>query len=133
MVRGGHRAIVPKHMAQSYERLRFAPAVQSHGHLFLTGMTGSLPDGQMPHLPEDQFHAAFAKIAEILNEAGVDMSAIVEMTTYHVDLQKHFDAFDRVRKTYVQDPFPAWTAVEVAGLRRSRALVEIRVIARANQ
>ena len=29
----------------------------------------------------------------------------------------------------MEDPFPAWTAVEVAGLRREGAIVEIRVIA----
>jgi len=36
---------------------------------------------------------------------------------------------NQFRRAYVRDPFPAWTAVEVAGLRREGALVEIRVIA----
>ncbi len=30
---------------------------------------------------------------------------------------------------YVREPFPAWTAIEVAGLRRGGATMEIRVIA----
>ncbi|MGL5008792.1 MAG: Rid family hydrolase, partial [Paracoccaceae bacterium] len=59
----------------------------------------------------------------------LDFGAVVEMTSYHVALRAHFDLFNRVRAAYVRDPFPAWTAVEVAGLRREGALVEIRVIA----
>jgi len=41
----------------------------------------------------------------------------------------HFDLFNTIRLEYLKDPYPAWTAVEVAGLRREGAIVEIRVIA----
>lgn len=51
------------------------------------------------------------------------------MTTYHVGLRDHFDLFNQVRLEYLEEPYPAWTAVEVAGLRREGAIVEIRVIA----
>lgn len=83
----------------------------------------------MPDTPEDQFRAAFDKIAAVLAEAGLDFGAVVEMTSYHIGLRAHFDLFNAVRADYVRDPFPAWTAVEVAGLRRLGAIVEIRVIA----
>ncbi len=56
-------------------------------------------------------------------------SSIVEMTTYHAGLRDHFDTFSEIRSEYVEEPFPAWTAVEVAGLRREGAVVEIRAIA----
>ena len=62
-------------------------------------------------------------------EAGLSFGAIVEMTTYHVGLRDHFDRFNAVRADYVDEPFPAWTAVEVAGLRHEGAVVEIRVVA----
>ncbi len=51
------------------------------------------------------------------------------MTTYHVGLRAHFELFDKVRLDYLPAPYPAWTAVEVAGLRREGAVVEIRAIA----
>lgn len=51
------------------------------------------------------------------------------MTSYHVGLQAHFDLFNEIRCAYVSDPFPAWTAVEVAALRRPGAIVEIRAVA----
>ncbi|MEH6524068.1 RidA family protein [Sulfitobacter sp.] len=124
-------AIYPNGSKPSAQDLRLSPGVVSRGHIFVTGMTGSLQDGTMPDDPATQFHAAFDKIRSVLVAAGTDTYAIVEMTSYHVGIHDHFDLFNEVRCKYVCDPFPAWTAVEVAGLRRQGALVEVRVIAEA--
>ena len=86
----------------------------------------------MPLDPESQYRSAFDKIGGILAAAGVGFDAIVEMTSYHVNMAETFEIFNDVHGAYVQSSFPAWTAVEVAGLRRPGALVEIRVIARAS-
>lgn len=123
------RAIIPAGSGAAVRILALSPGIVSGGHVFLTGMTGSDPSGTMPPDPETQFRAAFDKIGAVLTEAGLGFGSIVEMTTYHVDLHQHFDLFTKVRAHYVRDPFPAWTAVEVAGLRRTGALVEIRAIA----
>lgn len=123
------RALLPKASGASSDTLKLSPGIVSGGHVFLTGMTGSRPDGTMPLDPETQFRAAFDKIAEVLQEAGLGFDAVVEMTSYHIGLRAHFDIFNGVRAEYVRAPYPAWTAVEVAGLRREGALVEIRVIA----
>ena len=114
------------------EALAASPGLISGDHVFLTGMTGSREDGSMPADVQTQAENAMEKIGRILAEAGLSHSAIVEMTTYHIDIKTHFDAFNQVRRRYVSEPFPAWTAVEVAGLRRPGALVEIRVIAARN-
>jgi len=106
-----------------------SPAIISGGHVFLGGVTGSDMQGRMPQAPEAQMRSAFDKIGVVLREAGVTFRAVVEMTTYHIGLRDHFGLFDAIRLEYVSEPFPAWTAVEVAGLRRERAIVEIRVIA----
>ncbi len=127
------KAIVPQGMQAAVSQMKMSPGVSSGDHLFLTGMTGAGPDGQMPPDPEAQFRAAFDKIAMVLHEAGVGFNAVVEMTSYHIGLRAHFDLFAAVRQDYVVLPYPAWTAVEVAGLRREGALVEIRVIARVAQ
>ena len=83
----------------------------------------------MPADPTTQFHGAFDKVAAVLAEAGLPLSAIAEMTSYHIGLRDHFETFDRIRLDLFAPPAPAWTAVEVAGLRRPGALVEIRVVA----
>jgi enamine deaminase RidA (YjgF/YER057c/UK114 family) len=126
------RAIVPPAFRAGTARLRFSPGILSGGHVFLTGMTGSDLDGGMPDDPATQFRNAFNKIGLVLNEAGLSFDAIVEMTTYHIGLRGHFGVFDAIRLEYVTEPYPAWTAVEVAGLRREGAIVEIRVIAQSS-
>lgn len=123
------RAIVPPAFGAAAEQLKMSPAILSGQHVFFTGLTGSGPDGLMPDDPETQFRNAFDKIGVVLHEAGLTFQAVVEMTSYHVGLRGHFDLFNSIRLGYFGDPWPAWTAVEVAGLRREGALVEIRVIA----
>lgn len=123
------RAIFPPGSQASADQIKVSPGVVSGNHVFLTGVTGSRPDGSMPQDPETQFRSAFDKIITVLLIEGLSLGAIVEMTSYHVGLRDHFDLFNAVRCDYVQAPYPAWTAVEVAGLRREGAIVEIRVIA----
>jgi enamine deaminase RidA (YjgF/YER057c/UK114 family) len=53
----------------------------------------------------------------------------MEMTSYHIEIQDNFDIFQSIRSEYVRAPYPAWTAVEVAGLRRLGALMELRLVA----
>ncbi len=115
----------------SANQIKLSPGILSGSHVFVTGMTGGArADGTMPNDLEEQFRLAFDKIGAVLREAGLTHDAIVEMTSYHVGLQAHFDLFNAVRADYVSQPYPAWTAVEVAGLRREGgAAVEIRVVA----
>ncbi len=122
-------AIFPPGSREQAQQIKVSPGIVSGGHVFLTGMTGSRPDGSMPDDPEEQIRSAFEKIGAVLAERGLTHDAIVEMTTYHIGIHQHFDLFNEIRGQYVGDPFPAWTAVEVAGLRRAGAIVEIRIIA----
>ena len=121
--------VFPTGSRAAAEEIKVSPGLVSGDYMFLTGITGSQSDGTMPANPEAQINSAFEKIGKTLDEAGLSYDAIVEMTSYHVGLPSHFDLFNSIRCTYVQEPYPAWTAVEVAGLRREGAIVEIRVIA----
>ncbi|HHS89149.1 MAG TPA: RidA family protein [Rhodobacteraceae bacterium] len=123
------RAIIPPGYHLAAEALKLSPGLISGNHLFLSGVTGAGADGIMPDDPATQFRQAFEKIGLVLTEAGLDFGAIAEMTTYHVGLREHFELFSSVRAEFVRNPYPAWTAIEAAALRRERALVEIRVIA----
>ncbi|MCG8492047.1 MAG: RidA family protein [Sneathiellales bacterium] len=123
------RAIIPPAFKDAAESLNMSPGILAGDFLFLNGVTGGTGD-IMPDDPELQFQACFDKIRAVLAEAGLGFNAIVEMTTYHVGLQDHFEQFDAVRLKHLSAPYPAWTAVEVAGLRRQGAIVELRVIAK---
>lgn len=122
-------ALFPPGSAFQAGQIKVSPGILSGDHVFLTGVTGSRSDGSMRSGIEDQTKAAFDKIGAVLAEAGLSHEAIVEMTSYHVGLRDHFNVFNKIRCEYTSEPFPAWTAIEVAALRRPGALVEIRVIA----
>ena len=124
------KAIVPAELRSYYDDWRMSPGLDAGGFVFMTGFTGAGPDGRLSADPETQMRDAFAKVARVLDEAGLDFGSIVEMTTYHIGLKDHLDLFKRIRAEHVREPYPAWTAIEVAGFARDGAIVEIRVIAR---
>ena len=69
-------------------------------------------------------------VARHLEIAGLHFGHIVEMTTYHVDLRKHLNAFVKVKDEFVEQPYPAWNAIGVTELITQRTLLEIRIIAK---
>ena len=123
------RVIMPPEFRAACSQLKMSPGILSGDHLFLTGVTGGDLEGRIPADPEAQMRNVFRKMGLVLHEAGLTFRSVVEMTTYHVGLRDHFDLFDSIRLEHFEAPYPAWTAVEVAGLRREGAIVEIRVIA----
>ena len=124
------RSIVPTELAGYVSDWSMSPGLEHDGFLFMTGFTGAGPDGTMPDDPEAQMRAAFAKVGMVHAETGLDFAHVVEMTSYHVGLRDHLDLFKQVRAEHVREPFPAWTAIEVAGFVREGAVIELRVIAR---
>jgi len=79
--------------------------------------------------PEAQFAVAFETLRGILREGGADLSDIVEVTSYHVGISAHMEAFMRVWARYLKEPYPAWTAVGVPELIVPGGLVELRAVA----
>jgi enamine deaminase RidA (YjgF/YER057c/UK114 family) len=127
------RSIIPDAMRSIYyDDWKMSPGIICNGLLFLTGMTGVQPDDSIADDPEQQIRDAFANVSAVLAAAGLDTSHIIEMTSYHVGIQEHIDTFKKVRDELVAEPYPAWTAIEVAGFITAGAIVEIRVVADAN-
>ncbi|NOR31562.1 MAG: RidA family protein, partial [Sulfitobacter sp.] len=97
--------------------------------LFLTGATGGDADGVMPPDIATQVQNALGKALHIIDAAGGNADSIVEITSYHIGLKYHFDQVDHIMREMLGLPLPAWTAVEVADLRRDGALIELRIVA----
>jgi enamine deaminase RidA (YjgF/YER057c/UK114 family) len=149
-----HRPVVPPALKSVYAQWHFAPGVVANGFVFCSGIVGTSPGGETPGAdglagasatlsdadaplaalmavkdPEAQFATAFEALKAILAEAGCDLSDVVEITTYHVDIARHMETFMKVRDRYLSEPWPAWTAIGVSELIVPGGLVEIRAVA----
>jgi enamine deaminase RidA (YjgF/YER057c/UK114 family) len=124
------KRIIPASMQGFYDSYHFAPAIVDGDHLRCSGVIGVTPDGKVPDDVTAQFTQAFDNLAEVLTEGGASFADITEMTTFHIDLQKHLAAFMQVKDNYLKEPYPAWTAIGTPELAIPGGLVEIRVTAR---
>ena len=124
------KEVVPAWMKPIYETYHFAPAVIDGDHLRCSGMIGFRPDLSVPEDPTAQFTLAFENLRGLLAEAGRTFANVTEMTTYHVGLRAHMQAFTAVKDKFMSAPYPAWTAVGISELASPGALVEIQVTAR---
>ncbi|WP_127112695.1 Rid family hydrolase [Shimia sediminis] len=123
--------VSPDSLRDAVDATGFSPAVRAGDFLFLTGATGGAPDGTMPDSVSEQCHNALAKVVEVLKAADLDANAVVDLTSYHTDIETDFAAVDAVLRAVLSEPLPAWTAVEVARLRRPGARIEFRIVAHA--
>jgi enamine deaminase RidA (YjgF/YER057c/UK114 family) len=124
------QVVIPKGQETLYERFHFAPAVKDGDRLYCSGVIGTGPDGKASPDAETQFTQAFDTLRSVLEAAGVSFPAVVEMTTFHVGLQKSLGTFMKVKDRYMSAPYPAWTAIGITELAIPGGLVEIKVIAR---
>jgi len=123
--------IIPASMQSFYDGFHFSPAVMDGNLLRCSGVIGVDPTNmKVSDDSETQFDRAFINLREVLSEASGDFGSVVEMTTFHVGLNEHLKSFMEVKDRYVEEPYPAWTAIGVVELAFPNALVEIRVNAR---
>lgn len=123
--------IVPEQDREISQTYTFSQAVWHGDTLYCSGQIGTRADGTLPASMDDQFVQAFENVSAVLKAAGTGWHDVVDITTYHVGLNETLGTFAEIKKGYVKEPFPAWTAIGVAELAYPDALVEIRVIARA--
>ena len=123
------QAILPDALKEAVAATGFSPAIRAGDFLFLTGATGGRGDGTMPESAADQTRIALDKAQTVLAAEGADETNVVEMTSYHLDIATTFAPVQATLEQIFTPPLPAWTAVEVAGLRRPGALVEFRLVA----
>ncbi|MEM9639572.1 MAG: Rid family hydrolase [Pseudomonadota bacterium] len=125
-------AVIPPQMAALERDWQMSPGIISNGHVFLTGFNGCPLDGPPSPDPETQIATAFDAVELVLREAGLGFGNVVEMTSYHVGLADHLSLFRRMRAARISRPYPAWTAIEVAGFATPGVIVELKVVARLN-
>lgn len=120
------RVTVPAPFASFPRDRHLSPDIDTGEWVFFSGDTGTRPNGGVADDPETQFRDAFGFVTAYLREAELDWEDVVEMTTYHVELRRHLDAFVRVKDEFVHEPYPAWFAVGVSEPITPGMLLEFR-------
>jgi len=121
--------IVPDSMKLLCEQAGYAPAVKVGKTLYCAGQVGRTPELTVIEDPEQQFLAAWENLRLVLAAGGCDFEDVVEMTTYHVDMQRHMPIFRQVKDEVFPRGTCAWTCIGVTELARPGLLVEIKCIA----
>lgn len=123
-------SIVPPGLEGYVTDWQMSPGLEHDGFIFMSGFTGANSDGVLSPDAGEQIEAAFEKVSRVLERAGLGFEHLLEMTSYHIGLRDHLEVFKSIRTRYVVPPYPAWTAIEVAGFVRQGAMVELRCVAR---
>ena len=107
----------------------YSPGLRVGDTIHVSGTIGRPPDGDLPADIAEQFRQLYRNIAGVLGEAEATWADVVEMTSYHVGLRDHIATLFAVHREFVNEPYPAWTAVGVTELLNKDAVLEIAVTA----
>lgn len=110
------------------EEFGFSEAVIHGDTVYLSGViAGSGPEGTDR---EDAYDRTFQYIGGVLERAGSSWADVIDITTYHVDIEDSMPVLAAVKNRYVKAPFPTWTAIDIDRLFVASGEVEIKIVAR---
>lgn len=113
------------------DRLTFSPAVRVGDLLFISGLTATDENLDIagPNDIVEQTRHIYRKMGEILAAAGAGFDNVVETVDYVVTLEGYSKTAEVRREFFKGPPYPAATGIQVAGLIRDDALIEIKALA----
>lgn len=121
--------VVPSSMQRVVDEKGYLPALRAGDFVFCAGQVGRAADMSIVTGAEAQFEQCFENLRTVLAAAGCTFADIVDMTTYHVHIERHLPAFVAVKNRMLpRGAFP-WTAIGVAALADPAFLLEVKAIA----
>lgn len=109
------------------EQNGFADAVVTGNDVTLSGVITEAGEG-------DDLQQAYAKtfeaIQQILERAGASWNDVIEINSFHTNLNAQVGAFVAAKERFVQLPHPAWTAVGTTELVGGTGITETSVRAK---
>ena len=109
------------------EELGYADAVIVGDTVYLSGVVVSQRDGETL---EASYERAYRHIGAILARAGSGWADVVDVTSFHTDVNAQIQAMAAVQKKHMAGRIPAWTAIDVDRLIPDRGITEIKIVAR---
>ena len=110
------------------ERYGYADAVIAGDLVFLSGIVAGKAPTETDLLPA--YERVFRQITAILKRAGATPADVVDMTSFHTDIEAEIGPMSEVAKRVLGTPPPAWTAIDVDRLLPDGGITEIKVVAR---
>jgi 2-iminobutanoate/2-iminopropanoate deaminase len=104
-----------------------SPVVVSGDLVYVSGQVGRSPDGQLAEDIEAQCRQVFANLRRHLESVGCSLQDAVKVNGYLLRMTD-FDAYNRVYREYISEPYPARTTVGAELL--PGLLVEVDLVAR---
>ncbi|KAK4543754.1 hypothetical protein LTR36_004787 [Oleoguttula mirabilis] len=110
----------------------YSHVIRAGGLLHVCGWMGDVPETGdiIEGGVEAQTEQAMKNIGACLAAAGSSLDKIVRRRIYTMDMA-YLPTIQEVTKRYLSEPWPVSTAVQISGLAKKGALVEIEVIAEA--
>ena len=109
------------------EQLGYADAVVAGDTVYLSGVVVGQRDGETL---EAAYERTYKHIGAILKRAGVGWSDVVDVTSFHTDVNAQIQAMAAVQKKHMAGRIPAWSAIDVDRLIPDRGITEIKIVAR---
>lgn len=133
-VRQAAEIIVPEDSQWLYDNWGFAPAVKVGDVVYVSGVVSVLEgEGSYDEQYARGFETALRRIGAVLKETGADLDDVIDITTFHTDLQRQIETAIAVRMKVMNPPHPAWTAVGTTALAIPEGMTEIKVIAHVGE
>lgn len=108
------------------ERIGYSRAVRAGDHVWVSGTTGTRPDGSVPEGTEAQARLALDTIEGALREAGASGDEAVRVRIYVTDIEE-WQAVGALLHERFGRAKPAMTMVQVARLIDPAHRIEIEV------
>ena len=122
--------VIPERAQSSYDSWGYAPAVRVGDTIYVSGVVSLLEgEGTYEERYARGFESALRWIEEVLNEAGASLDDVIDITSFHTDLQRQLQTAIKVRMDHMAPPHPTWTAVGTTALATPDGVTEIKVIA----
>lgn len=122
------RFLVPPGTEILRDQFHFSQGVQKGDTIWVSGQTGFDERLQIASELGVQARQAFRNLERVLAEAGASLDDVVELTSYHLDMDAMPEVIAAMREAFPRHQ-PAWTAVGVTRLAMPAMQIEIKAVA----
>ena len=108
------------------EEIGYSDAVLAGDRIYLSGVVAGLRPAEDLGAAYDR---VYRRIEGILKRAGASWDDVVDITSFHSDVEAQIQPLAAVHKRYVKAPYPAWTAIGVSKIL-GNGITEIKIVAK---